>query len=185
MVASSMVARSSTERASGPATSCVMESGTIPGCSTSFGGAQPDQIVLRRRMRMEPQVSVPFRGCEAGCDGCAGAAAGTAGIARRVIGIERLPASRADCRDADASSCRLDLAMMTVLPHAAFAPGTRRWRHKPHERDRSAVVACRWCRSYPSQSPGFHGAGRADLSTRVRDRELRLFQGVGLTVSRR
>ena len=55
------MARSSMVRASGPATSCVVESGTMPAMlDNPFVGRKPTRLLCDAGMRMEPHVSVPI-----------------------------------------------------------------------------------------------------------------------------
>src|SRR4051812_21943600 len=60
-VASSMIARSVTERASGPVMSCVWESGITPSrLDSPCVPRRPKRLLLDDGLRIEPHVSVPM-----------------------------------------------------------------------------------------------------------------------------
>ncbi len=129
-----MIARSVTVRASGPATSCVCESGMMPSrLESPIVGRNPNRSSLAAGLRMDPQVSVPIP--------AAAKLAATAapvppldppGLRRRSYGLRVCPPSELTVVMPYASSCRFVLPrMMAPAPRSCFTWKASVWVSKP------------------------------------------------------
>ena len=121
--------------------SCVCESGMMPlAARQPQRAAQAEQVVVRRRdANRSAGVAAHARRGEIGGHRRAGPAARSAGHARRIVGVARLPAERADRRDARGELVQVRLAdddragVAQLRHHERVAAG-----REAGERDRSA-----------------------------------------------
>src|SRR6516225_8902019 len=116
MVASSIVARSATERASGPPTSWVEESGTIPAMlDRPLVGRSPTRLLAEDGMRIDPQVSEPIpAAAKLAATATAVPPLEPPGLRDGSYGFSVCPNAEPTVVMPEASSCRLDLPMITA-----------------------------------------------------------------------